>query len=227
MPIPQLNVGGLQPLTTLDYPDRLAAVVFCQGCPLRCRYCHNGDLLPRSALQRIPWSEVLEFLDSRRDLLDAVVFSGGEPTQQQALPGAIAEVRAMGYEIGLHTSGVYPGRLEKLLPLLDWVGLDLKALPEDYPLLTGMPESGTLAWRSAHLLEASGVPCQLRTTYHPSLMTDAQRVALQHRLDDFHNAQHVWQTCRTGHCLDERFLEHPLAQTVSANTVQNISSLRT
>ncbi len=213
MTYPQLHVGGLHPLTTLDYPDRLAAVIFCQGCPLRCRYCHNGALLPRSGAQQIPWSEVLEFLSHRRDLLDAVVFSGGEPTQQRALPEAIAEVRAMGYEIGLHTSGVYPGRLEKLLPLLDWVGLDLKALPEDYPALTGMPESGALAWRSAHLLETSGVPYQLRTTYHPRLMTDAKRVALQQRLSDFHNAQHVWQTCRTGHCLDTSFLVHPAAQT--------------
>ncbi|MET0066867.1 MAG: anaerobic ribonucleoside-triphosphate reductase activating protein [Candidatus Thiodiazotropha sp.] len=207
--IPQLKVGGLQPLTTLDYPERLAAVVFCQGCPLRCRYCHNPELLPRNADPGIPWDEVLAFLDSRRDLLDAVVFSGGEPTQQLALPGAIAEVRALGYEIGLHTSGVYPRRLEKLLPLLDWVGLDLKALPEHYPALTGMPESGTLAWRSARLLESSGVSFQLRTTYHPSLMPDAQRLGLEQRLDDFRNAQHVWQTCRTGHCLDEGLMAQP------------------
>jgi pyruvate formate lyase activating enzyme len=210
----QLKVGGLQPLTTLDYPDHLAAVVFCQGCPMRCRYCHNPELLPRSGVSRIAWNEVLAFLRSRRGLLDGVVFSGGEPTQQSVLADAIREVRAMGFEIGLHTSGVYPRRLQRLLPLLDWVGLDLKALPEHYPALTGMPGSGALAWRSARLLEAHGRPYQLRTTYHPSLMSPAQRRMLQRLLRDFPHAEHVWQTCRTEHCLDTGLRTHPVTNSV-------------
>ncbi|MEJ2426256.1 MAG: anaerobic ribonucleoside-triphosphate reductase activating protein [Candidatus Thiodiazotropha sp.] len=210
----QLKVGGLQPLTTLDYPDHLAAVVFCQGCPMRCRYCHNPELLPRSGVSRIPWDEVLAFLGSRRGLLDGVVFSGGEPTQQRVLEDAIREVRAMGFEIGLHTSGVYPRRLQRLLPLLDWVGLDLKALPEHYPALTGMPGSGALAWRSARLLEAYGRPYQLRTTYHPSLMSAAQRRMLKRLLVDFPLAEHVWQTCRTEHSLDVRLLAYPVTNSV-------------
>jgi len=204
MPYGQLEVGGLLPMTTVDYPDRLAAVVFCQGCPMRCRYCHNPELLPRGGENRIPWASVLDFLRSRRGLLDAVVFSGGEPTQQSALPEAIRQVRALGFEIGLHTSGVYPERLARLLPLLDWVGLDIKALPEDYPALTGMPGSGRLAWRSAELLTASGTPCQLRTTHHPALMDEDRRHELQARLQALNPADHRWQVCRTDHCLDPR-----------------------
>ena len=119
MPGTQLKVAGLTPMTTVDFPDRLAAVVFCQGCPLRCRYCHNPELLPRKSEQLIPWPEILDFLRQRQGLIDALVFSGGEPTQQRALPQAIAEARALGYEIGLHTAGVYPQRLKQLLPLLD------------------------------------------------------------------------------------------------------------
>ena len=198
----QLKVGGLTPMTTIDFPDRLAAVVYCQGCPLRCRYCHNPELIPRDNAELIPWQEILAFLRERRSLIDAVVFSGGEPTQQRALPQAIAEVRAMGYEIGLHTAGIYPRRLKQLLPLLDWVGLDLKALPDNYPRLTGMPASGGLAWRSAEILIASNTPHELRTTFHPALMDPQERADLQVRVETLHPQLHRWQACRTGTCLD-------------------------
>ncbi len=198
----QLNVGGLTPMTTVDYPDRLSAVVFCQGCPLRCRYCHNPELMPRKNGQLISWSEILAFLQQRHGLLDAVVFSGGEPTQQRALPGAIAEVRSMGYAIGLHTAGVYPERLKQLLPLLDWVGLDIKALPEDYPALTGMRSSGELAWRSAELLIEAGIPHELRTTYHPALMDPNKKQTLQSRIAALQPRQHRWQDCHTQGCFD-------------------------
>ncbi|MEW8584302.1 MAG: anaerobic ribonucleoside-triphosphate reductase activating protein, partial [Candidatus Thiodiazotropha sp.] len=132
-----LQVGGFIQMTTIDYPDHLAAVVFCQGCPLRCHYCHNPELLA--------WSEILDFLAARRGLLDAVVFSGGEPTLQRSLMQAVIEVKALGYLIGLHTAGIYPGRLQQLLPLVDWVGLDIKALAQDYPRLTGVPHGGESA----------------------------------------------------------------------------------
>jgi pyruvate formate lyase activating enzyme len=198
----QLKVGGLTPMTTVDFPDRLAAVVFCQGCPLRCRYCHNPELMPRRSGELIPWSEILTFLYERRGLLDAVVFSGGEPTQQRALPGAIAEVRSLGYEIGLHTAGIYPERLKQLLPLLDWVGLDIKDLPENYPPLTGMPASGRLAWHCAEILTASGVPHELRTTVHPALMDPTEQRILRSRIANLRPQQHRWQTCRTEGCFD-------------------------
>lgn len=198
----QLRVAGLTPMTTVDFPDRLAAVVFCQGCPMRCRYCHNPELLPRQSEQLIPWPEILDFLRQRRGLIDALVFSGGEPTQQQALPQAIADARALGFEIGLHTAGIYPQRLKQLLPQLDWVGLDIKALPDNYPRLTGMPASGQLAWRSAEILIASGVPHELRTTFHPALMELSEKEALQSRLRELHPMQHRWQGCRTEGCLD-------------------------
>lgn len=197
-----LQVGGLLPMTTVDYPDRLSAVVFCQGCPLRCRYCHNGSLLPRNTSGGIPWRQVLDFLDSRRGLLDAVVFSGGEPTQQQALFAAIGTVREMGFSIGLHTAGIYPERLRDLLPLLDWVGLDIKALPEDYPGLTGMAGSGELAWRSARLLVESGLPHEIRTTWHPALMAPDDRARLGKAVDALGKVRHLWQACRSGECLD-------------------------
>ena len=89
-----LQVGGLVPLSTADYPDHLAAVVFCQGCPWRCPYCHNPHLLPRRSDAPIDWADVLAFLERRRGLLEAVVFSGGEPTLQPALADAIRSMES-------------------------------------------------------------------------------------------------------------------------------------
>jgi pyruvate formate lyase activating enzyme len=198
----QLRVGGLTPLTTVDYPGELAAVVFCQGCPWRCRYCHNAHLLPTRAAGLIPWAEVRRFLEARRGLLDAVVFSGGEPTLQSFLMGAMAQVRALGFKIGLHTSGAYPARLKELLPLLDWVGLDIKALPDDYPAITGVPKSGERAWESLGILLAAGVPLEVRTTILPGHEGDATLVTLKARLAALGVKTHHIQQCRMERVLD-------------------------
>ena len=106
-----LEVGGLLPLSTTDFPDRLSAVVFLQGCPWRCRYCHNPELQARASTGELAWRTVLDFLDRRAGLLDAVVFSGGEPTLQAGLARAVEDVRRRGFAAGLHTAGIYPRRL--------------------------------------------------------------------------------------------------------------------
>jgi pyruvate formate lyase activating enzyme len=197
-----LRVGGLTALTTVDYPGELAAVIFCQGCPWRCRYCHNAHLLSSAAAGLIPWGEVRRFLEGRRGLLDAVVFSGGEPTLQPALTAAMTEVRSLGFKVGLHTSGAYPARLPGLLPLLDWVGLDIKALPEDYPAITRAPGSGARAWESLGLLLAAGVALQVRTTVLPGQDSPAHLAPLKARLAALGVTDHRVQTCRTERMLD-------------------------
>ncbi|MBL3527343.1 MAG: anaerobic ribonucleoside-triphosphate reductase activating protein [gamma proteobacterium endosymbiont of Lamellibrachia anaximandri] len=201
-----LQVGGLTPMTTIDYPGELAAVIFCQGCPWRCCYCHNGHLLPRMSSEPglIEWDEIIAFLERRQGLLDAVVFSGGEPTLQSALKPAIQQVKAMGFKIGLHSAGVYPERLAELLPLLDWVGLDIKALAEDYAALTGVSGSGEKAWESLRLLVASGVAYEVRTTVHTELLSPQNLKKLQHQLQQTGVAHHQLQQCDTRHALDQR-----------------------
>ncbi len=196
-----LRVGGLTPLTTLDYPGELAAVVFCQGCPWRCRYCHNGHLLSADAAPSIPWEAVMDFLRRRCGLLDGVVFSGGEPTAQQALGEAIRAVRGLGFKVGLHTAGCYPERLATLLPFLDWVGLDIKGLPEDYPEITGVAGSGERAWRSLEALLASGVAHEVRTTVPPHWGSD-QVEALAERLAAAGLTHYALQACVTARALD-------------------------
>jgi pyruvate formate lyase activating enzyme len=170
-----LRVGGLTPLSATDYPGELAAVVYCQGCPWRCGYCHNPHLLPHRAAGGIAWSEVLQFLHRRRGLLDAVVFSGGEPSAQPGLARAMRDAKALGYRIGLHSAGAYPRRFAEVLPLVDWVGFDAKA-PFDtaYERITGVRASGEAALESARALLASGVDCEFRTTWHAGFLSPAE-----------------------------------------------------
>ena len=97
-----LRVGGLVPLTTLDYPGLLACVLFCQGCAWRCRYCHNPELIAPRGAEEIPWPRLLDFLRRRQGLLQAVVFSGGEANLQAALSDAMRTVRELGFRVGLH-----------------------------------------------------------------------------------------------------------------------------
>jgi pyruvate formate lyase activating enzyme len=196
-----LRVGGLTPMTTIDYPGELSAVIFCQGCPWRCRYCHNGHLLPATRGGLMAWGQVVGFLERRRGLLDAVVFSGGEPTLQSALPAAVTQVRSLGFKVGLHTAGPYPDRLRALLPHLDWVGLDIKALPHDYPDITGVPGSGDKAWESLRLLRNAGIALEVRTTLMPDWERDGRVQALVRRLRAVGIEDWVPQRCRTGSTL--------------------------
>ena len=160
-----LPVAGVVPLTTVDFPGRLACVVFTQGCPWRCSYCHNAAMRPLSIAPGFSWSEVIDFLEPRRGFLEGVVFSGGEPTLHVGLAIALRQVRELGFLTGLHTAGMYPERLGRLLDFTDWVGLDVKApLDERYVRLTGDRHSASQVRASLEILKRSKVEFQLRTT---------------------------------------------------------------
>ncbi|MEP7282430.1 MAG: anaerobic ribonucleoside-triphosphate reductase activating protein [Rubrivivax sp.] len=201
-----LRVGGVQPFTSIDYPGALSAVVFVQGCPWRCLYCHNPQLQPRRLPQPAAapdWPELLDWLDHRRGLLDAVVFSGGEPTADAALPQAVDQVRALGFRVGLHTAGMLPHRLRALLPRLDWVGLDIKAPLADGALharisgVRGSGRNGASAVReSLAALCASGVAFECRTTAHPALLDGAALEAIAHELAAFGVERYALQVSR-------------------------------
>jgi pyruvate formate lyase activating enzyme len=188
-----------------DFPGRLAAVLFCQGCPWSCVYCHNPHLIAADAAPERDWSSALAFLHRRVGLLDAVVFSGGEPTLQAGLADAMREVRAMGYQVGLHTAGPYPERLAEVLPLVDWVGFDVKAPFASYDRVNGVPGSGMKARESLRLLIESGVDHECRTTAHPSLFTAPQLAALSESLFSLGARRHVLQAFRAAGCRDEEF----------------------
>lgn len=189
----ELNIAGVTPFSTVDWPDMLTATVFLQGCPWNCFYCHNPALIDPRAEGAYSWSDVLDLLCDRIGLLDGVVFSGGEPTLQRALLPAMDIVRSLGFRVGLHTGGAYPGLLAQALPHVDWVGLDIKALPGGYDAVTGRPHSAENAWRSLELVlgnrllrAGSDRPLDLevRTTVHPAAIDDSGLRELGCRLAD-------------------------------------------
>ena len=198
-----LRVGGLQPFTTIDLPGALAAVVFVQGCPWRCPSCHNPHLREAAGTgvaAAFTWPAIRSWLERRAGRLDGLVFSGGEPTLDPALPAAMQEARAFGYRIGLHTAGMSPRRLEALLPLVDWVGLDVKAPLEDDALhdrLSGVQGAAADVQASLAALQASGVAYECRTTTDPLLLHAGDALErLAQQLAARGAAPHVLQPCR-------------------------------
>lgn len=195
-----LKVGGVTPFTAIDYPGKLAAVVFVQGCPWQCGYCHNPHLQVRLQKSPLHWSKVLSLLQKRVGLIDAVVFSGGEPTLDTAITLAIRDVRKLGFEVGLHTGGSYPQRLIELLPEVDWVALDIKAPFDRYEKITGVTDSGLAVQASAEAVLASGIKHEFRTTVHPSLLSEEEIAGMARTLADMGVQNYALQGFRAQGC---------------------------
>ena len=137
-----MRIAGLERCSLIDYPGKMAAVVFTPGCNLDCFYCHNRTLLaPSATFNAIPFPDVLDWLRKRQGLLDAVVISGGEPTLQADLDDFVREVRAMDYAVKLDTNGTRPAVLAFLIDegLLDYIAMDIKAPPDKYESICGVP----------------------------------------------------------------------------------------
>lgn len=197
-----LRLGGVTPFSAVDWPGKLAAVAFVQGCPWRCAYCHNPHLQSAPPADAPSFEAFASWLRSRVGLLDAVVFSGGEPTAQAALPAAMRDVAALGFAVGLHTAGVSPRRLAEALRCADWVGFDVKAASRDVPSITHAGRSGFVAMTSLRLLLDAGVPHEIRTTVHPGLLDDAALLRLADELASLGVRRWVLQRFRPAGCAD-------------------------
>jgi pyruvate formate lyase activating enzyme len=169
-----MEIAHVVPTSLIDYPDRVAAVLFTAGCDFRCPFCHNAELvLPERVkeLKLISLEEVLETLAARKGFLDGLVITGGEPTIQPDLREFITEVKGLGFLVKLDTNGSRPEVLEELLEewLLDYVAMDVKAPRARYSELTGVPvDSGAIA-RSIALVRARAPNYEFRTTIAPTL----------------------------------------------------------
>ncbi|MBF0544157.1 MAG: anaerobic ribonucleoside-triphosphate reductase activating protein [Candidatus Riflebacteria bacterium] len=167
-----LKIGGIQPFTTIDFPGKLAAVIFLKGCNLRCAYCHNPELVNGdSDSPEISWEKVIEFLKKREGFLDGVVISGGEPTIYPDLSLALKELRKLKMEIALHTNGCFPESLAKILSenLVDFVAMDIKAPFEHYRKISKIGD-GFATRESVKELISSRIPHEFRSTIHPDLL---------------------------------------------------------
>ena len=161
-----MRIGGLQPVTASDFPGRMAAIVFTQGCNFHCPFCHNSTLLPMDADTLLAEDAVLGFLEKRRNLLDGVVISGGEPCLQEDLAGFCRKVRAMGFAVKLDTNGSRPAVIATLLAenCVDFIAMDIKAPLSRLQELTGSSSHEPQIRRTISLIAASGVDHLFRTT---------------------------------------------------------------
>lgn len=174
-----MRIGGLHKTTLLDFPGRVSALIFTQGCNFHCPYCHNPQLA-RGEGADLPLTDVLAFLARRRNVLQGVVISGGEPTLQPGLAAFCAAVRDMGYAVKLDTNGSRPDVLEALLrqDLLDYVALDVKAPLSAYPDALCSRAVAAALPRSVELLAASRVPHEYRVTCVRPFVTEQNFSAL-------------------------------------------------
>lgn len=167
-------IGGIQKLSLLDFPKKMAATVFTQGCPFRCHYCHNAELvLPDKFDKTIPEEDLFDFLKTRIGKLDAVVISGGEPTIQPGLSRFIKKIKDMGFLVKLDTSGIDPEKLSELIEknLLDYIAMDFKAPYNKYPSVIGVNIDTDKIRRSVDIILKSSIAHEFRTTITDTLLT--------------------------------------------------------
>lgn len=197
---PQL--AGLLGSGMLDWPGRIAATVFVAGCTMRCPYCHNPELLTVRSSHLLSLNRVLSYIDTRREWLDGVVISGGEPTADPGLVVMLEALKERGVPVKLDTNGTGPELLESVLRdgLVDFVALDVKAVPPRYQYATGVTDAWPAIRRSIRAVIGSGVAHEFRTTCYPLAvdLDDLQHIAA----DLVGGRRYVLQQFRAARTLD-------------------------
>lgn len=162
-----MKIHGLQKMTLLDFPGKVACTVFLGGCDFRCPFCHNAELLDGTAPAVMDDAELLRFLKGRQGLLDGVAITGGEPLLRKDLPELLRAIRDLGFAVKVDTNGNHPDALDGLLRegLVDYVAMDIKNSPEKYALTAGLDrlDLGPIR-RSVELLMGGPIPYEFRTT---------------------------------------------------------------
>ena len=175
-----MKIAGLQKTSLIDYPDKVAAIVFTQGCPFRCGYCYNPELLPLQSDKLFSTQVILDFLVRRKKVLDALVITGGEPTLQKDLPQFIKKVKALGYLVKLDTNGTNPEMLKQLISTktIDYIAMDIKAPIKDYSRVVNVKVDEAKIKKSIKLIMNSGLGYEFRSTILPRLHTKEDLVQM-------------------------------------------------
>ncbi len=197
-----MRLGGLQRFSLCDYPGKMAAVVFTQGCNFRCPFCHNGSLLlSRNPGREIPGEEILAFLQERAGMLEGVVISGGEPTLQPGLADFCRAVREMGFLVKLDTNGSRPEILKQLLAdnLLDFIAMDIKATLDRYHILAGVQVDLAAIIKSITVISRANIQALFRTTWVAGLHRQEERYLIPAMLPE--TMRHVFQPFKPEHAL--------------------------
>ncbi|MCD6445581.1 anaerobic ribonucleoside-triphosphate reductase activating protein [Candidatus Bathyarchaeota archaeon] len=163
-----MQFGGMQKTSLLDFPDRIATVLFTVGCNLRCPFCHNWRLVLNPKPPFLDEETVFQILESRKRYVDAVAITGGEPTMHKDLPQFLRKLKDRGFKVKLDTNGFFPKILEKCLPYTDYVALDVKTSLEKYKLLGAKDLTGFL--QTIEMLKTGKVDYEFRCTVVPGFV---------------------------------------------------------
>lgn len=171
-----MKFSGLQKISLIDYPNKVASVLYTPGCNLRCPFCHNWRIVVDPKPPFLHEAAALKILESRKKYVDAVVVTGGEPTMHKELPKFLAKLKKRGFMVKLDTNGFYPEVLEECLPYVDYVALDVKTSLEKYKQLGTKDTAGLM--RTVEVLKTGKVPYEFRTTAVPEFVTakDVERI---------------------------------------------------
>ncbi len=161
-----MTFGGFEKCTLIDYPGKVAAMVYTIGCNFRCPYCHNPELVDETVETRVPESEVLSFLETRRGLLDGLVITGGEPTMHDGLLLFMRTVKAKGFLVKLDSNGTRPDVLREAIRkrVVDYIAMDIKAPLRKYEQVVARPVDTGAIMESIQLLLKGRIEYEFRTT---------------------------------------------------------------
>ena len=170
-----MQIGGLQKLTLIDYPGRLAATVFLCGCNFRCPWCYSSELVLPEKIKnqpKISEKEFFDFLKERKTLLEGLVLCGGEPTYHKELPDLIKKIKKLGFLVKLDTNGSNPKMIKKLIDnkLIDYVAMDVKLPKEKYPKIYGKRVKIKNIEESIKILKNEKIDSEFRTTVVPTIL---------------------------------------------------------
>lgn len=169
-----MKFGGLQKLTLLDYPGKMACTVFTSGCNLRCPFCHNAGLVTHIDGDFIGQEEILQFLSTRKGKLEGLCLTGGEPLLNKDVADFLSEVKKMGFSVKLDTNGTFPDILKQLIDdkLVDYVAMDIKNSQAKYSLTCGVNVDLDKIRQSVELLKSGKADYEFRTTVVRQLHTE-------------------------------------------------------
>lgn len=161
-----MNIAGVQKVTLLDYPGKVACEIFTQGCNFECPFCQNSSLIPITNTGEFSEEEIFEYLNLRKNILDGVVITGGEPTVQKDLKGFIKKIKDLGLLVKLDTNGGNPKVLQELIDekLVDYVAMDIKNIFNKYNITAGKKINLDNIKKSIEILKASKIDYEFRTT---------------------------------------------------------------
>jgi len=207
-----MKFSGIQKTSLLDYPDKVASVLFTPGCNLRCPYCHNWKIATEPQPPFLQETTTLEILDNRKKYINSVVITGGEPCMHKELPNFLAKLKEHGFSVKLDTNGFYPETLKECLNYTDYIALDIKTSIEKYKQL-GAQNTENLQ-KSIDILKTNKTPYEFRTTIVPELVT----------LHDINNIGELTKDSKT-HALQQFIPENALDkhyQTLQCYTPETI-----